>query len=351
MPRPTAKASDSAAAVGRNEGVGADDRPPRVSVGLIVYEGERYLESSIDSYLRQTFTDFELIVSDNGSTDGTERIALAKAAADRRVRYVRSERNRGVAWNLNNAFALARGEYFAWASHDDLQTPEFLERALAVLEADPTVVYAYAPTYLMDDDGRVYAREANRFTLGADSPNRRFWEQLIVRGGQNFWGLHRVSTLQQVGRLGSTPWGERVMFGELSLRGRFAVVPGTSFYWRRQDGLPAAYSPRRNVVAFDPDGPAWRRIRPALLTRYVAELIAAIQRTPLPIGERLRCYARLGRWMLSHVPGFALRDPRSRDIVVIPVDGIDPVVQPATPSAGGQEPALTDAPGAPSSTG
>jgi hypothetical protein len=163
-----------------------------------------------------------------------ERDDRAAAARDSRVRYVRSEVNRGVAWNLNNAAGLACGEYFVWASHDDLHSREFIEGCVAMLDADPGVVYAYATTYLMDGDGVVFGKEANRFTVSANAPNRRFWEQLVVRGGQNFYGMIRGSVLHSIGAHGTTPWAERVMFGELSLfdpgpRTMTATGPGFSF--------------------------------------------------------------------------------------------------------------------------
>ncbi len=311
---------------------------PRVSVGLIVYNGERYLESSIASLLAQTYRDFELIVSDNGSTDDTERISRAAAVNDRRVRYSRSETNRGVAWNLNNAASLARGEYFVWASHDDLHSRDFLERCVDVLDADPGVVYAYAPTYLMDGDGRVFGREANRFTVAAGAPNRRFWEQLVVRGGQNFYGMIRGSTLRSIGAHGKTPWAERVMFGELSLNGRFAVVPSARFYWRRHSGqLTEVWDSRRQfALALDPARPAWRRSNPALMVEYVAGYVGAIQRAPLGAGERLRCYARLGRWLIGHLPGLAVRDARTRAIEILSARPGDQLPPDEAASAGGR---------------
>ena len=308
-------------------GHGPTEHTPCVSVGLVVFNGERYLESSIASLLGQSFRDFELIISDNGSTDDTQSIARAAAADDPRIRYVRSETNNGVAWNLNNAARLARGEYFVWASHDDLHSPDFLERCVTLLDSDPSVVYAYATTYMMDADGLVFGREANRFTASPRAPNQRFWEQLVVHGGQNFYGMIRGSTLRSIGAHGKTPWAERVMFGELSLNGRFAVVPSAKFYWRRHSGqLTEAWDSRGQfALALDPNRPEWRRSSPALIAEYLAGYVAAIQRAPLKPAERLRCYARLARWLIGHVPGMRVKDPRARAVEFIPIgpDGSD----------------------------
>src|SRR5579863_9411434 len=112
---------------------------PRLSVGMPVYNGERFVAQAIESILSQTFRDFELIISDNGSTDATETICREQAARDPRVRYYRSDRNRGAAWNHNRVVELARGEYFRWQCHDDYCDRILLEKCLAVIDKDPSV--------------------------------------------------------------------------------------------------------------------------------------------------------------------------------------------------------------------
>src|SRR5262252_3377793 len=116
---------------------------PTVSVGLPVYNGERYLEESIDSILAQTYTDFELIISDNASTDRTECICRRYAAADARVRYYRNERNIGGYPNHSRVFSLARGRYFRFAAHDDVCDRQLLARCVEALELHPEAVLSY----------------------------------------------------------------------------------------------------------------------------------------------------------------------------------------------------------------
>src|SRR5262245_17750978 len=101
-------------------------RAPTVSVGVPVYNGERYLDKALSSILRQDFEDFELIISDNASTDGTAEICKAYADKDRRIRYHRNTSNIGAAPNYNQTFEMARGEYFKWCAHDDICYPTFL---------------------------------------------------------------------------------------------------------------------------------------------------------------------------------------------------------------------------------
>lgn len=126
----------------------------QVSVGMPVYNGERYIAQSIESILSQTFQAFELIISDNASTDATEQICREYAAKDPRVRYYRSDRNHGASWNHNRVVELARGEYFRWQCHDDYCGPTLLEKCLPVVHNDPSVVLCYPQFVRVNGQGR-----------------------------------------------------------------------------------------------------------------------------------------------------------------------------------------------------
>src|SRR3989339_68658 len=118
-------------------------RRPLVSIGLPVHNGEHYLRKTLKSLLSQTYPFIELIISDNASTDGTEAICKAYERLDERIRYFRSDRNRGAAWNFNRVLELAGGTYFKWAAHDDLSAPDFLASCVRILETDRSVVLCY----------------------------------------------------------------------------------------------------------------------------------------------------------------------------------------------------------------
>src|SRR5947199_10486063 len=104
---------------------------PRVSIGIPVYNAENFLREAIESIRQQTFTDFEIVISDNCSTDRTPQICEEYAAKDRRIRYVRNATNLGAGFNHRRVAELARGEFFKWQSRDDLCHPTFLERCVA----------------------------------------------------------------------------------------------------------------------------------------------------------------------------------------------------------------------------
>jgi len=126
---------------------------PTISIGLPVFNGARYLREAIKDFLQQTYEDFELIVSDNASTDESETIAREAATRDERIRYVRNETNIGALPNSNQTIELARGRYFCTAAHDDRHAPNFLERLLAALEQQQSAVLAYSRCVLIDEAG------------------------------------------------------------------------------------------------------------------------------------------------------------------------------------------------------
>jgi glycosyltransferase involved in cell wall biosynthesis len=108
---------------------------PRLTIGLPVCSCERFLAQSLDALLAQTFTDFELIISDNGSADGTGQIAQQCAAKDLRVRYVGHPQNFGSSFNHNFVINQTRSEFFRWVSDDDLDAPDLLQRCMAIGDA------------------------------------------------------------------------------------------------------------------------------------------------------------------------------------------------------------------------
>lgn len=289
---------------------------PTVTIGLPVYNGERFLAEAIESALGQTWGDLELIVSDNASTDATEDIARGYAARDRRLRYERSATNRGAAWNFNHTVELARGRYFKWAAHDDRFAPEFVERCLAVLEADPTVVACSTGTQLIDVAGRPIETGQMRVPFSAldsagnrievwppDGPRRldawdpcvRF-EQILIetRACLEDYAVIRTEALRRTSLVGPYYASDKVHLAELALLGRFEQTPETLFFRRCHPGQSTNIdSPRERQTWIDPGwgggmvSPRWRCLR-----GYVRAL-----RMPLSPWERARCLLTIARWM------------------------------------------------------
>jgi len=203
---------------------------PRVSVGLPVYNGQRFLAAAVDSLLCQTFTDFELILADNASTDGTASLCRSYAAADTRVKYVRNESNIGVYRNCNQVIRLARGEYFKLAAADDLCHPELLARCVQLLDSDQTVVATYSRTGFIDEAGESLSLSDPGWHLVSDAAHERL--RYVIRSGHwvnLFFGLTRARELAKTRLFPLYAGGDCRLLGELCLRGKFVEIPEVLF--------------------------------------------------------------------------------------------------------------------------
>jgi glycosyltransferase involved in cell wall biosynthesis len=225
-----------------------------VSIGLPVYNGERYLEQSIESVLSQTYRDLELIVSDNASTDATLAIVQRAAERDDRVVVLRNDVNQGAAHNYNLVFAHGRGEFFRWHAHDDLMEPELIERLVAELDADPGCVLAYSWTRFIDDEGSTTRVFEDNLRVTSPSVSRRLIE--IVRRltyCNAVFGLMRREVLGRTALIASFPGSDVPLLYELAVAGRFRVVPEPLFVRRPGQSLVANPSNRSMATWFGPD--------------------------------------------------------------------------------------------------
>jgi len=127
---------------------------PKVTIGLPVYNGARYLEGAIEALLAQDMPDFDLVVSDNASTDATPEILAAFAAREPRLRVIRQPQNIGASRNFTAVLDEARAPYFLWAAHDDRYAPSYLRKTLAAIEANPTAVLAVSQIRFVDSQGQ-----------------------------------------------------------------------------------------------------------------------------------------------------------------------------------------------------
>jgi len=282
---------------------------PRLSIGLPVYNGERYLAEALDALLDQTFGDFELIVSDNASTDGTAAICRRYAARDRRIRYVRQTRNIGATGNHNATTEMARGPLFKWAAHDDRYAPELLERCVAALDANPAMIASHAWTAVIDGDGAL--RDRQRYPLATASPHapERFRSALFDVGGDDAYAVYRTDVLRRVLPYGSFYRADRVLVGSLTLHGPFHQVPDWLYFRRDQpDRATRAPSVRAWCATMDPRrADRLRHPVPRLLGEYVAGYLAAVSRAPLSAADRRACYRLVGRWCASRARPRRLR--------------------------------------------
>lgn len=284
---------------------------PRVSIGLPVHNGERYLSKAIDALLAQSFTDFELIISDNASTDGTEEICRRYQALDGRIRYFRQPVNIGAAANHNFVVERARGEYFKWASHDDLYGRDLLLRCVEALDANPSVVLSHTWEAFIDAEGNILRRVDYRLATDSPSAPERFSDCLFVQGGDDIYGAMRTDILRRTPLHGSYHHAERTVVAEMSLYGPFYQVPEVLYFRRHHPNRAERTRPTRRARAVSLDPRRANRLRHPLVRLHVEYLwgyVRAIQRAPLSPLDRLRCYGHLVRWAASRaLPGAARR--------------------------------------------
>lgn len=230
-------------------------RKHRVSIGLPVYNGERYIAETLDSLLAQTFEDFELIICDNASTDHTEQICRTYADRDSRICYTRNAENLGAAKNYRRAFDLSSGEYFRWANCDDIFAPEGLARCVEVLDLEPSVVLTYPKTKLIDERGEFISEYEDGLHLQSPKASERFALLFQRLGLVNvIYGLMRANILRQTGLLRNFPGGDIPLVAELSLYGKFWEIPEFLFYRRLHPEASSSYKhdPSRTQAFFDP---------------------------------------------------------------------------------------------------
>ena len=281
-----------------------------------VYNGEELLPETLDSILAQTFDDFEVVISDNASTDATPEICRAYAARDERIRYERTHRGIPVPRNFNRAFRLSRGRYFKWQADDDLLDPEFLSRCVEILDEDPTTLLVAIRVRLMERDGTPVAFDAERGmfvtsygeqitvprpagsdALASTQRIERFRSVLFDIHGPDeakyMFGLFRSDALAATPLIEDYIGADKVTLARLSLVGRFREVPEELFFrryhpshegasaggtWLGHIRVAKAYAPNRRLILFP-------------YARQVSGYFQAIRDADITVPEKVRCGA------------------------------------------------------------
>jgi glycosyltransferase involved in cell wall biosynthesis len=271
---------------------------PRLSIGLAVYNGERFLTESIESLLGQTYEDFELIISDNASTDGTEDICHTYAKQDARIRYFRQPHNIGSAPNHNFTIHQARGELFKTASHDDLYGRDLLKLCVDALDRWPDVVLAHSWSAAIDDSGNVTHVVDYPVNTAAPRAPERFRSMLFEGWGDDEGGVIRMSVLRKTPLHLSHHFADRTFTTEIGLYGPFYMVP-EYLYFRRYHSAQAGARADIRARCSNMDPRRKNRLRhpvARLYSEYIFAYVSAIHRAPLTAAEKQECYRLLVRW-------------------------------------------------------
>lgn len=276
---------------------------PRLSVGLPVYNGDRFLEKALDSILSQTFTDFELIISDNASTDRTQEICQAYALKDHRIKYHRNPQNIGGHNNFNRVFELAQAEYFKWIAHDDLCDSTLIEKCVNILDQNPAVVLCYSKAKLIDEHEIILDKNCDEEPLRTDSPKPSVrLRNLIIDSFAKphrclqLFGVMRRSALEKTTLLGNYPGADKVLLVKMALLGKYSEIPEYLFFNRHhsQRASKALASPYLRASWLDPAVKKGKLVFPQW--RVFFGYLNSIINTPLSTSEKISCYLHLCTW-------------------------------------------------------
>jgi glycosyltransferase involved in cell wall biosynthesis len=287
-------------------------KKPRLSIGMPAFNGERYIRFAIDSILSQTYKDFELIISDNASTDETQRICLEYETQDSRIHYYRNKKNIGAPANYNRVFLLSSGDYFKWAAHDDVLAPSYLEKCVNVLDNDSTIVVCHSKVGRIDENGNSMGNFDNYVlrNMGSYKTHKRFSDMIGASNtGLTLMGVIRANCLAKTALHGSYIGADLNLTAELSLMGRIHEIQEHLFFRRDH---PQAYSNIYNPLARNDFNAPVRDYRSQLdwfggkrksfllglpTLKFFLECFKSVNRVPLRFSEYLLCNIEIGRWL------------------------------------------------------
>ena len=270
---------------------------PRVSIGIPVWNGQRYLQAALESVRLQTYRDIDIVVSDNGSTDDTEGICRAAAASDSRIRYFRSATNNGGSWNYNRVLELTNAEFFMWTAADDVLLPSYVERCVDALDAaGDRAAIACPRTQLIDACGTVF-EDLNDAGLHLTQPSahQRVGTMLHAQASHLMYGLIRRSALDRTRGVLPVIGDDVVLLTELLCRGQLLLINDKLFHQRRHAEQFSAQG-QNQVKWFAPDRAA---IFAFPQTRTNLALCSAVWTSPLPLSEKALTVASvMSNWTL-----------------------------------------------------
>lgn len=241
-----------------------DARAPLVSIGMPAYNSAATLRSAVDSLLAQTFTDFELVISDNASTDATWSIIEDYMRLDARVRGIRQSENIGANANYSAVFLASRGKYFKWASSNDWCAPTLLQRCVETLDGDASTVLVAPKTRIFQTDIAQSADYADDIACTQDDPVERFaYVDTHLALNNTINGLMRAEALRRTRLVEHYPGADVVLVAHLALFGRIKLLPEPLFFRRMDEATATRMMSARALHRHHYPVKTWRSVLPA----------------------------------------------------------------------------------------
>jgi len=212
-------------------------KAPLVSIGVPVYNGEKYIRQALDGLIAQTYQNFEIIISDNASTDNTKNICLEYINRDNRISYYGNEINIGATENFNRLVKLAKGKYFMWAAADDIFLPKFIEKCVEKMEEEPSLILCYSSLRFIDEKGQVIKNVNYDLYDNPNLSDHDMEARLKKWWGRNGWyavyGLYRLDILCSSNLFMNVYGGDVLFITELLYKGPFGKIPQVLFLYRQ----------------------------------------------------------------------------------------------------------------------
>jgi glycosyltransferase involved in cell wall biosynthesis len=275
----------------------------RLGIGLPVYNGERFLAQALESLRAQTYQDFEVLILDNASTDGTAALAEALVALDSRFRYERKPVNTGGPSNFNDVFDRMSNELFAWVAADDFYDPGFFAACVDLLDSSPEAIAAFTRVSMVDGSGQ-WLRDvddpAENARWSHRDPSVRFAD--VIRssyGCREIFSVYRRQALSAVEPMCNCWGSDRMKLAEVALHGRIVHVPQRLFSNREHPDRITRRPQRDRRYLGHSAAPR------AITFHYASHLRRSIRRAPLSRQERDAVNRAYGRWTVANMGNFA----------------------------------------------
>ncbi|MDD5517709.1 MAG: glycosyltransferase, partial [Bacteroidales bacterium] len=222
---------------------------PKVSVGMLVYNGEKYLRQALESLTSQTYYNIEIIISDNASTDNTKFICEEYCRIDNRIRYTRQSDNIGLINNYKFVLQQAKGDYFMWASHDDLWSPTYINDCLNIFNCNSDCVSVFSHASVINLKSNELLHTITPTSCSSASRFFRVFTRLFEMHPNMIYGLHKIDIIKKI-QFDSFDWFDIFITIQLSYYGKVLIIPNV-LYLIGIDGKRTPYSITGKYFSFN----------------------------------------------------------------------------------------------------
>ncbi|WP_310485012.1 glycosyltransferase [Chamaesiphon sp. VAR_48_metabat_403] len=275
-------------------------KQPFLTIGIPIYNGERYIRESLDSIISQDYSNLEIIISDNCSTDKTKDICLEYADRDSRIKYYEQETNLGATANFNFILKLATGTFFTWAAYDDYLATSYVRKCIEKMQQHPTAIGCCSEINFVNEDGTIRTAWTQSYS-NIDSLDKnvvgRVRELTNKVGWYAIYSIFKTDVLRQTSLCQSRYADDVLLLLELLLLGEIVKVPEYLFYYRVPtiDRTPEDY-----IRIFTLDTNTIDEIRRGSFTYIAKQVLNTVYNSSISIQDKHRIKADFIKTLTYH---------------------------------------------------